>query len=317
MIDTNLIFVDGLPGSGKSTTAQLVFIHLVRNGYEAEWFYEHQMSHPIYKYHDLEKAFGMSPLESKRTHERALRNWKRLATSLRATHKITILESTLFQTTVGGLQLMDLSREEIIGFVSQIPEIIKELNPVLIYFYQSDIAAALRTIRDRREEFDTLLISQIGRTPYGKRRKVENFDGVIDFYQELREITDQLFSKFDFRKLAIESSHGHWEDYQERINQFLSVGRIDYTSTPTNDLGDFVGRYREVKSNDEFVIATDGKFLYVNGPSKTRLIHKVNNTFWVQGMCIEFSFRKNKNGVIEKIRCSGDLPNLGKLWVKV
>jgi len=317
MINTNLILVDGLPGSGKSTTAQLLFIHLVRNGYEAEWFYEHQTSHPIYKYHDLEKAFGMSPLESKRTHERALRNWKRLATSLRGTHKVKILESTLFQTTVGGLQLMDLSREEIIGFVSRVPEIIQELNPVLIYFFQSDIAKALRSIRDRREEFDTLLVSQIGRTPYGKKRKVENFDGVIDFYQDLREITDQLFSKFDFRKIAIESSLGQWEDYHERITQFLSVGRIDYTSTPTNDFGDFVGRYREVKSNDEFVIATDGKFLYLNGPSKTRLIHKANNTFWVQGMCIEFSFKKNKNGAIEKIRCSGDLPNLGKLWVKV
>jgi hypothetical protein len=93
MIDTNLICVDGLPGSGKSTTAQLLFIHLSRNGYNAEWFYEHQISHPIYKYYDLGKAFGMSPLESKRAHERALRNWKRLANSLRRTGRITILES--------------------------------------------------------------------------------------------------------------------------------------------------------------------------------------------------------------------------------
>src|SRR5262245_60008230 len=318
MINTNLICVDGLPGSGKSTTAQLLFIHLARNGFEAEWFYEHQTSHPIYKYHDLEKAFGMSPLESKKTHERALRNWKRLVNSLRGTNKITILESTIFQTTAGGLLLMDFSEEEILGFVSRVREIIQELNPVVIYFYQKDIPSALRSIRDRRgDSFETLLVSQIGRTPYGKKHKIETFDGVIGFYQDLREITDRLFSAFDFRKIAIESSPGRWRDYHDRITKLLAVGRIDHNPEPLKDFGDFVGRYREVKSSDEFVIATDGKFLYLDDPSKTRLIHKGNTTFWVQGMCIEFSFKKNKSGAITRIRCHGDLPGLGKLWVKV
>src|SRR5262245_19294521 len=160
MINTNLICVDGLPGSGKSTTAQLLFIHLARNGHEAEWFYEHQTSHPIYKYHDLEKAFGMSLLESKRTHEGALRNWKRLTNSLEGTGRITILESTFFQTTAGGLLLMDLTAEEILGFVSRVREIIQRLNPVIIYFYQRDITQALKNIRNRRGEFfETLLVS--------------------------------------------------------------------------------------------------------------------------------------------------------------
>jgi hypothetical protein len=318
MIDTNLICVDGLPGSGKSTTAQLLFIHLSRNGYNAEWFYEHQISHPIYKYYDLGKAFGMSPLESKRAHERALRNWKRLANSLRRTGRITILESTLFQTTAGGLLLMDLSPDEILSFVLRVRHIIHKLNPVIIYFYQRDVARALKNIRNRRGEFfETLLVSQIGRTPYGKRRKVENFDGVIGFYQDLRKITDRLFSMLDFTKIAIESSRGRWKDYHQRITRTLSVGPIDYSFRPVNDYTDFVGRYREVKSTDEFVIATNGKFLYLDDPSKTRLIHKANNTFWVQGMCIEFSFKKNRSGAISEIRCSGDVPNLGKSWMKV
>ena len=318
MINTNLICVDGLPGSGKSTTAQLLSIHLVRNGHKAEWFYEHQVSHPIYRYHNLEKAFGMSLQESKKTHERALRNWRKLANSLEGTRRITILESTIFQTTAGGLLLMDLTVDEILTFVGRIRENIRKLNPVIVYFYQRNIAQALKSIRDRRGEFfETLLVSQIGRTPYGKRRKIKNFAGVIDFYQDLREITDRLFAMLDFRKMAIETSRGRWKDYHKRITRLLSLGPIDYTSRPLDDYEDFVGRYREVKSNDEFVIATDGKFLYLDDPSKTRLIHKANNTFWVQGMCIEFSFKKSRNGAIREIRCSGDLPDLGKLWVKV
>jgi hypothetical protein len=92
---------------------------------------------------------------------------------------------------------------------------------------------------------------------------------------------------------------------------------MDYASRPSDDYEDFVGRYREVKSNDEFVIATNGKFLYLDDPSKTRLIHKANNTFSVQGMCIEFLFKKGRNGAIKEIRCSGNLPGLGKLWVRI
>src|SRR5262249_31132645 len=70
-LNTNLILVDGLPGSGKSTTAQLVWLQLVRSGYDASWFFEHQSSHPIYKYDDPENTFQTSVSESNRIHEEA------------------------------------------------------------------------------------------------------------------------------------------------------------------------------------------------------------------------------------------------------
>ena len=38
---TRLILVDGLPGAGKSATAQRLWLHLLANDHRAHWFHEH------------------------------------------------------------------------------------------------------------------------------------------------------------------------------------------------------------------------------------------------------------------------------------
>jgi thymidylate kinase len=42
-----LIFVEGVPGSGKSTTAQFIARRLARSGRPARWFYEEQAPNPF------------------------------------------------------------------------------------------------------------------------------------------------------------------------------------------------------------------------------------------------------------------------------
>jgi len=43
---------------------------------------------------------------------------------------------------------MNVEREEILRYVTRIQQTIEKLNPVLIYLYQEDPAAALRKVRD-------------------------------------------------------------------------------------------------------------------------------------------------------------------------
>jgi thymidylate kinase len=53
MIPTNLILVDGIPGAGKSTTAQLLCLHLEKLGYHVNWIFEQDPKHPIYLFHEI------------------------------------------------------------------------------------------------------------------------------------------------------------------------------------------------------------------------------------------------------------------------
>jgi hypothetical protein len=45
-MDTKLVLIEGLPGSGKSTTARLAYEVLRQNGIEAEVYFEGDLSHP-------------------------------------------------------------------------------------------------------------------------------------------------------------------------------------------------------------------------------------------------------------------------------
>ena len=47
MIQTNLIMIEGIWGSGKSATAQQLCCHLREQGQDASWIFEQQDPHPI------------------------------------------------------------------------------------------------------------------------------------------------------------------------------------------------------------------------------------------------------------------------------
>ena len=318
MIQTNLILVDGLPGSGKSVTAQILSLHLNRLGLDAEWFFEHQSSHPIYRYDDPERMFDLSVTESKEVAAQALVNWQKLADRLQGTSRVVILESTLFQMTIGWLQLMDTDREEIIRFVCSISQILTEVNPALIYFYQDDVPTALRkTCELRGDWFPTFLISRIGRTPYGKRESVADLNGVITFYERVRSITDELFSKLSFAKTAIETSARDWRRYYRQISDLLQIPPIDPVFPAPDGCGRLVGRYRELNSGNEIGIGCDSEGLYFEEPGRPRLFHNKGNSFCVEGVCIQFSFQDRVDGGGVEIEASGDVPGAGGRWIRV
>lgn len=332
MINTQLILIDGLSGSGKSYTTQLLAMHLQRNGYQAKWFYEHEMPHPIYQYDELagsiefalrqktwvgagwsthigKLGYWVSTLFSRKArlpphevHKKALLNWENFATSLTKTEQINLLESTFLQTTLGAMWAVEFDRETMINHVLQAQNIIKPLNPVFIYFYQNDVAAAVRNNCDRRgPEFEKYLINLIANTPSGKKRGIKNFDDIVAFFQSYKELTDFIFAELTIRKLAIENSQGDWEAYNQQISDFLSIPPLVETCNPLNPLSDFTGKYQEVKSGDTLVIVTDGKKLSLDYPTKLRLFHKVDNLFCVEATVNEISFEHNEVGVITKL----------------
>jgi hypothetical protein len=48
MLDTKLIVLDGLSGSGKSTFCQWLELQLRRNGRSARWLHEGDIDHPLH-----------------------------------------------------------------------------------------------------------------------------------------------------------------------------------------------------------------------------------------------------------------------------
>ena len=68
MIDTKLIILEGLPGTGKTTNSFCLLSHLERNGFAARWIHENSRPHPTsyfneacLSYEELELFFQRFP----------------------------------------------------------------------------------------------------------------------------------------------------------------------------------------------------------------------------------------------------------------
>jgi len=295
----------------------MLWLHLLDNDQETNWFFEHQSSHPVYRLDDLPKVYRAGVKKSRRIHEDAILKWQALADSLHDTRRVTILESTFFQTTVGWLQLMDLQRQEILDHVARVEERIARTHPVLIYLFQKDPAAALRRIRLQRGDwFENLLVSQMSKTTFGRARGLCDFDGVIQFFLGVRGITDEIYARSTFRKIALDTTDRNWAAYLDGITDVLSLPRIDHHRSPPANCADLTGTYRSggFWRRESITIAADGNGLFFDDAAQTRLIHKRANVFCIQGMCVEVSFRTAR-GCME-LTCAGDLPSLPRVWRK-
>jgi hypothetical protein len=259
--------------------------------------------------------YRTSVKRSRRIHEDALRKWQTLAASLRSTQRVTILESTFFQTTIGWLQLMDLPRQEILDYVGRVEQRIETTQPVLVYLFQKDPVDALRRIRAQRGDwFEELLVSQLSKTPFGRARGFRDFEDVIQFFVGVRSITDEIYARSRFKKVALDTTDRAWTHYLDAITDALRLPRIDHHRAASTRYEHFIGTYRSraLWRRESITIAADEDGLFFADAARTRLIEKAADVFCIQGMCVELSFRTR--GSVVEIDCTGDLPGLPIVW---
>jgi hypothetical protein len=307
-LDTKIIFVEGVAGSGKSTTAQLLYGNLHRHGYAVKLIHEFYSPHPIHELNTEEPKIWIS---------KTLANWRDLADTLVETNEIMIMDGTLFQCTIGVLLEMDVKVPIIRQYANQIPDILKPLNPILIYFYQNDVEKALTTAYQQREDkWRRRVNAFVLDAKFFKNRKLCGLDGYIEYNRVLRNLTDSLYSEYDLRKISIENSSGDWNRYHHIIAEFLSVPLIE---TDNIQHSDYVGVYRDSESTRECLIKKNDNKLEIHGyyTMPKYLLLKECDNFFVQGKPIELLFQRNKFGLINVMQIKGpDEKSDNKIWMK-
>ena len=79
---------------------------------------------------------------------------------------------------------------------------------------------------------------------YGKRRGLTGFEGLIEFWLEVRAIMEQLFEKLDIAKLAIDISARRWAQYHEQIGDSLDLPIREYGQPSSKEyLERYAGTY--------------------------------------------------------------------------
>jgi len=220
MIDTKLIVLDGLPGSGKTTTAEWLTPQIKQQGIKTWYLSENDTAHPLwwYRYWDgkdyLTPDFDHIPIET--FLDTSLSKWRGFVDS---SNQLVIVESVFFQDAAAMFLMGGATPIQLIEYAHKVEQIAQTLNPVLIYFRQNDVPKALQKIcAIRGKEFEDELVTNMESFPYLKQRKLKGLEGVATLWRDIHELADSIFEDYKIRKLAIDASDGNCRHHFRRFD---------------------------------------------------------------------------------------------------
>jgi hypothetical protein len=191
-MDRRLIFIDGIPGSGKTTTALWLAEQLRQSGHAAVAHVEMDDPHPLhtfwtwgdgYREDDIvTEAFSAAKF-TERLNAKAAKLVKRIASN----SEVSIIEAYPFQLPVRNHLKMGASMPEIEQFFTEFQSAVAPSNPLLIFIDRPNMRGTFEAaIRQRGPAFEHLLIHSITRSPYGRRHRLSGFEGTLAFYETCR-----------------------------------------------------------------------------------------------------------------------------------
>jgi ABC-type oligopeptide transport system ATPase subunit len=293
MIKTKLILVDGISGSGKSTTAHFIARQMEKNGIKVKWYFECEKTHPLY---EIEKIKEESDEDhSKRVLAEYPQKWVDFVKKIKDDEFVYIVESYLFQDVLMFPHFMnDLDRLVIKEYSHKILETARCLDPVLIHLYQKEVDKSLRLNWERRGyKWTKDFIIADENTQFCKNRGLKDKSGVIQLWQEFSDFTVDLFKEYNFRKIQIENSKHDWISYRKQILEFLELKNVEeilFESSFRNYCGNYLGKGAIIKIHEK-----DDRLCIDTFWPNLKLIPISENEFEIEGLPTTIKFHKCEN----------------------
>lgn len=224
MLRTNLILIEGIIGSGKSTTAERLCAELSGCGYPCSWYHEGADDNPIRRGFTLE---NWSEVVASFTSPRSgFVEWQEFVQARDGQEGITILESRFWQNTIMFMYVAGQSGCSVRESARSLAKVVTPLSPVLIHLDHSDIPTEVaRTYRERPKRWVDWSISVWSQQALFKERCWEGYEGVAAFFEEWAVISRELYVDFPHRKIRVTDPHTDWHGTYEQIRSFLSCGK--------------------------------------------------------------------------------------------
>lgn len=364
MINTQLVLIEGMPSTGKTTNSRMLQIQMERNHMESEWVHEVAMPQPVLffdevgftyeefslfleKYPEVSEILKSIAIFRKKTIEVNLNNinwyhkdkfskeayealleydtwkfsverYKKFALdkwtyfteqALKNSGRIFVIDSAVFQFQIFTFLFQNLPFTQLQEFVEQLTDIIRPLNPVLLFLYRDNVETTIQYLeKDRGVGYLDYMYERDKKEPY-YCNKPAGAEGFKHFLRDYNTLANKLFEAFPERKLSLEISKGNWPELEDRMLTFLDLKRQQSVDACPKD-----GIYK----NDELdlVIRID-HFTMVDPLGKERkLITKNQNEFYVDWLPVCLLFKGN-HLVISGSQICDQWTTTGLIYTKV
>jgi hypothetical protein len=296
-----LIFVEGFPGAGKSTTAQFLARQLTRHGRLARWVYEEEVPNPF---------VPAPPPGGYRTWEQfadmRVERWRVFAAAASDYDVTVIPESALLQLPVFTMLRRNNDPSAIAALVSRLVETAAPLRPTLVYLARRDPEAAFRAIRERRG-LAWLLQHAASSDGYAftQARGLSGVDGLLAYWRAHAELCAAIVARVDIPNLVLEVGQDSWAERRRRICDFVDAPFEDDPVGDPTDTARLTGHYSDGK-REVTVEMVDGR-LIVRGALwvSNALLPLTHNVFDVESWPLRVIFEGDSAGRVHALRWSG------------
>lgn len=179
-MQSHLILVEGIPGSGKSTTAAMIAAELRKNGKHVICVDEGAEDHPAdYRHYDF------PDFETERN--AILAKWRSFvgnaAPDTLYVFNCIYLQNPMCETMMRFGMEEDASQK----YIQEITEIIRPLHPIVLYIDEPDVQSVIDSVRDERgPDWLNAVIDYHVLQGYGKRHNLSGYAGYIRCLEERR-----------------------------------------------------------------------------------------------------------------------------------
>lgn len=244
-----LFIIEGLPCSGKSTISRFV-ADVLRERVNVVFVDEGTGDHPAdYEFHAFAPAGLVSP-ESKvvplsrysgemleklilykiydclpweTEQPLMLDKWRQFVREAKRdtvyVFNCVFLQNPMCETMMRFGFAQEVSRQH----VENIAQIIREMNPVLIYLKNDDVEEAVKKASAERPGWLNAVIDYHTQGAYGQSIGAEGFDGYIRCLCERQERELSILSQLPLERFVLDQPQRDWQQAREQIRAFLAA----------------------------------------------------------------------------------------------
>ena len=211
-----LLLIEGVPGSGKTTTAREVCQLLGSIGIKANWYWEEAADHPVHPRSLTRRRDDPDFADN------CLKQWNLFAGQALQGDELHIMEGSAFQSTVRFM--MENEMDGIEHYFSEFVSVVKPLSPALVYLRPNDIVKNSRYICKRRgEDWVTKVSEYETHTPFSIRRNLSGVEGMHAFWEEYAGLCDSLLPLWTLPSHTIGFDPGGWQHHLSEVWKFLKA----------------------------------------------------------------------------------------------
>lgn len=284
-----LIIIEGIPGSGKSSTARFIALQFERNGYKTELFHESTLQHPILIDEDIRDSIDWR--------ESYISNWiKFLENRMNNNEEIIVFESVLLQSPIIKLLHLDIDRGLIVEFIDQLNSLLTKIDCSLIFLNQGDPTVGIQRMMKIRggEEWLNNTYEKYKDEPYYKNRHVRNKELHLEFLYEYAAIAETAYSEAKLTTIKIDNTEWDWNQYHSRIVNFLKLSHKSDPILHADELEKFIGHFhnKEMGLTVQIEIRNNELIIFNHYILKPRDIYK----FYLDNISMSLEYLIDSNG---------------------